>query len=296
MSLFPSVPDVFVNKTGADSIASSDPNAAYDAIENIENYLGASGEVQAKSVTMINMFRSMFKPLPACSYVNATSVSVEASEMALFNGTGDDVVFKRNAAAATCSLAIGLLDGSEEATTWYNLYAIGDGANSAFTLGFLGQGTDPALHATYYKLLFPVLNDSNSDIFPFFQRDKLVMWDVPVIITTTISSESWSGAIDCSAMMPAVSRGAIFGCYSQDAGSGLSSMTLKPNGSTWAHEASSRAVYVYVNATGISVGGIGGQSYCATDEAQKIQHYDKSGGGTLTIELALSGYVLDHLE
>src|SRR3990167_4182068 len=54
MSLYPSAPDIFVNRTGADAIASSDPNNAYDAIEAIEGFLGALGQSQSHNAALID--------------------------------------------------------------------------------------------------------------------------------------------------------------------------------------------------------------------------------------------------
>lgn len=201
MSLFPSAPDVFVDRTGAHSISSSDPNNAYDAIENIQNFVGASGEAQSKSVTIVNMFRSMLSPLPVSSYVGADTLSVEAAQIALFNGT--DVVFKRNTAATTCNLSVDLLNGSEAGSTWYDLYMYGDSASTKFALGFLGQGTDPAVYMTYYQKINSIRNDGDLDITKFFQDGNYITWDT--VLMKTIHNSSFTD-VDYSVYVPSISQ------------------------------------------------------------------------------------------
>jgi hypothetical protein len=288
MSLFPSAPDVFVDRTGSDVIASSDPNNAYDAIENIENFLGASGQPQSKSVTMVNLFRAMLNPIPALSYVNASSVGIPAYQFALFNG--DNFVFKRNATVTTCSLAAHLLNGSEAATTWYEVYIVGDGSNSAFTMGLLGQGTDPSAYATYYQKIGAIRNDGSSDLLKFYQQGAQVMWDVPVGISSASSPAGWSAALSCTVGMPSMSELAIFGLSAfNNSGGEFAGIWIRPNGSAMGTNFANGIVN-----DGGDPAGISGQRMCMTDDAQQIQftNVDNTGGGE-TISITVEGYIVN---
>ena len=148
MSLFPSAPDIFTDKTGADNIASSDPNNAFDALENIENFLGASGQPQSKSVTLANIFRAMFSPLPACSWIDNDTIGILSTQAVLF--ATNNFVIKRNTSVLTCHLSTDIDVGSELASSWYELYIVGDGTNTQYTAKFVLQGSAPS-GLTYYK-------------------------------------------------------------------------------------------------------------------------------------------------
>ena len=283
MSLFPSAPDVFVDRTGSDEIASSDPNNAYDAIEAIENFIGASGEAQSKSATLANLLRPVFRPLPIMSYVDTVTVSVEASEIALFNS--NDFVIKRNTVATTCSLSNDLLTGSVDTTSWYELYMIGDGVNTNFTLGFLGQGTDPAAHATYYKKINAVLTDSNSQIYEFYQCGRTMIfddYDLKVIVDTDSSNTVWEDTSvdaankEASTYIPAISRLGIFAINP-----GSDTVHLRPNGSG--------------SASGCvqSAGGANKEAFCPVDEAQILEW--KTTGATGNSEVFVKGYVITEI-
>lgn len=286
MSLFPSAPDVFVDRTGADAIASSDPNNAYDAIENIENFLGASGEAQSKSVTMVNLFRAMLNPIPALSYVNASSIGIPATQIALFNG--DNFVFKRNAAVTTCSLALHLLNGSEAATTWYEVYIVGDGSNSAFTMGLLGEGTSAAAYATYYQKIGAVRNDGSSDILKFYQKGEIVTWDVPISLTTATSGNAWSGALSCTNAMPSMSTLAkLLVSWTPNAASNYCAVAIRPNGGTLINPTAAAPLQLSGTAT------LAGQLEIMTDSVQSIQYYTVSNGGAAGFNLMVDGYYLN---
>lgn len=283
MSLYPSAPDVFVDRTGAHSISSSDPNNAYDGIEAIQNFIGAAGEAQSKLATLTNLFRPVFRPLPVMSYVDTVTVSIEASEIALFNT--NDFVIKRNTVATTCSVANDLLVGTVDTTSWYNVYVIGDGANTNYTLGLLGQGTDPAVYATYYKCVNAVLTDSNSQIYEFYQCGRTMIFDDYVlkrIIDDDSSDTVWEDTSvdaankEASTYIPAISR---LGIFVTNPGSDI--VHLRPNGSG--------------NADGVvqSAGGVHREYTCPVDEAQILEW--KTVGASGNNIVYCKGYVITEI-
>jgi len=223
MSLYPSAPDTFVDRTGSDVISSSDPNNAYEAIENIQNFMGASGEPQSKMVTLINLFRAMFTPAPACSYIDAETISVAPSQVALFNV--NNFVIKRNTVATTCILSADLLNGSEAASTWYDLYMIGDGANTQFTLGFLGQGTDASAYATYYARIGTFRNDGASDIVPCAIRDKTLWFVNPQAVAMGTQGGGVFLEADLTSIVPLIGDEALI--YVSHPSAGSSRITLR---------------------------------------------------------------------
>lgn len=286
MSLYPSSLDVFVDRTGSDVISSSDPNNCFDAIEKIENFLGASGAAQSKNVTLVNMFRSMLNPILECSYKGVDTIEVEAGVIALFSTTG--VVFKRNAVATTCNLSVDLLNGSEAGSTWYDLYAIGDGANTQFTLGFLGEGTNPSAYATYYAKINSFRNDGAGNITKFYQHGNFMQWDLPFkVLSQGTSAGAWSAALSCSVCLPAIGTLAEFNLvYGFNGESAQGSAYIRPNGATWAAS----------QGYGIDTS----QSYAnmnccmATDKDRQIQYYTvASGAGGDNFTITIWGYYLN---
>ena len=183
-------------------------NTVYDEVEALQTFLGASGNSQAKNSGLTNLFRGATISLPGLKWIDADTIEIEAKTVVMWSG--NNYVIKRNTSAIQITLSSNLDTGSEAANTWYDVFLIGDGASSVYTAKFVLQGNTPS-GATYYKKIMSVRNDSGSDILKFFQRNKLVMWDIPINITTTVSDNAWSGATSCVVGMPSISTMGMFG-------------------------------------------------------------------------------------
>jgi len=277
MSLYPSAPDIFVDRTGADAIASSDPNNAYDAIENIENFLGASGQPQAKLATLINVFRNMFQPLPQCSWMDADTIAILPTSGVLFST--NNFVIKRNTAMLTCCLSLHLDTGSELASSWYDLYLVGDGANSLYTAKFVLQGSAPS-GITYSKKINSFRNDGSSNLLKALQSNYDMLWDAPILVGSDASASSWSGAVSCTNAMPSISTEGLFGVSSGRGSAGVINMYLRPNGSAMSTNFSN-GLGVYTDGNNIE-----GQLNCFTDSLQQIQHH----GTVQSVKISVKGY------
>jgi len=281
MSLYPSAPDIFVDRDGEDTIASSDPNNAYDAIENVENFLGAAGEPQSKLATLINAFRNMFQPLPQCSWIDADTIGILPSSAVLF--ATNNFVIKRNAAMLTCCLSLHLDTGSEIASAWYDLYLVGDGANSLYTAKFVLQGSAPS-GMTYCKKINSFRNDGLSNLLKIYQQDKMMMWDTPVLVTTGASDGAWSSALSCTTAMPAISTIGIFGLSASEV-NGLAAIWIRANGSVGSTQPENG--FKISNYTGDNIAS--GQKTCMTDGSQQIQYYTDGN----VIGVSIEGYYIN---
>ena len=139
------------------------------------------------------------------------------------------------------------------------------------TLGYLyyyKSGT------TYYRYIGAIRLDAAQKILPFQQDGKYKEWDVPVSITTSIStSAQWSAAVSCATAMPptAFKGNYILACQTSTASALAGS--IRPNGGTDLLPASFVA-----DVSGLE--GIGGFVISLTDGSQQIQHCETVGGGT----------------
>jgi hypothetical protein len=280
MSVYPSAPDIFVDRTGADAISSSDPNNAYDAIENIENFLGASGESQAKSVTLMNAFRAMFSPLPACTWMDADTIGILPSQGVLFST--DRFVIKRNTSVLTCHLSTDLDTGSEIASKWYDLYLVGDGASSQYTAKFALQGSTPT-GVSYFKKINSFFNDAGSNLLRAYQSGNYMEWDTAVVVSTTPSVAAWSAAISCTNAIPAISTLAKFALLVTGSGAPIA-IWIKPNGAV-ASSNPQDALYLDIAST------IAGSKMRCTDGSQQIQIFN--AGNTTASTVSVEGYFLN---
>jgi len=260
-------------------------NVGYDEIEAMQTWIGPPGTTQAKNASMMALFKTMFRPLPKVTWIDAATVEIAAGEVVMFSG--NNYVIKENAAAIQIVLPTNLDTGAEAASTWYDVFLIGDGADSAFTAKFVVQGNTPS-GAIYYKKIFSVRNDGSSNILKFFQQGNIVMWDVPISITTSVSAGSWSSALSCAAAMPAISRLGIFGLRAEgDSGNDNALVSIRPNGSTWGTGLENG---IYVRTAG-TTNKVAGQRMCMTDATQQIQYYNYSDVDATAI--SVEGYMID---
>jgi len=120
MSNYPEEIDVFVDKTGSDYIASSDPNVAYAGIETTQGLIGGLGKPQSWSATLLAMLAKYKLGLEP--YIDDSGdVIVRSGKGVLENTDATKFVFRKNPGAVT--LAAGNLDTGTLAATNYYIYA-----------------------------------------------------------------------------------------------------------------------------------------------------------------------------
>ena len=153
------------------------------------------------------------------------------------------------------------------------------------------------ISTTYWRVIGAVHVATNNTIdIKWFQGGNMIMLDVPISITTSLSS-SWSNATSCSAAIPAISTRGLFGLFAYNSGGGNNSagVVIRPNGSTWV------TVPVYTsgdNANAIESGsntttiGAGGQRVCMTDSSQQIQYATVSINAS-SCNITVEGYYLN---
>ena len=178
MSNYPELADVFVNKTGSDSIASSDPNNAFDGIEAIEGFLGALGKPQSWSNTLLTTIRR-FKRGMNIGVESGVPV-VRAGEIVLENTDGTRLVFRRNTGGVT--LAAGNIDvGTLIATTYY-IYAKGGTAVSTSPMVFSTDINAPsAIGTAPYAKIGWFLNTAVGALATTFAGNSGEMMHNPIV-------------------------------------------------------------------------------------------------------------------
>lgn len=136
--------------------------------------------------------------------------------------------------------------------------------------------------STWYRCIGAIrLNATGAgEVDPFFQCNNIMMWDVPVVITTTLSAGAWSAATSCATGIPAISICGIFGLNAVDTTVGeLGGIWIRPNGSTWSTNLENSLK---------STNYIGGQRQCILDSSQQIQYYNDATDNTTAV--SVEGY------
>jgi len=150
MSDYPESADIFVDKTGADNIASSDPNNSFDAIEAVQGFLGALGKPQSWSETLLDLLRYHRRGFRV--KISSGAPVVETGEAMLIDTAANMYVMRRNAAEIT--IAAGDLDVGTMAATFYYIYAKGGTAATTAPMVFSTDINAPSAIGTipYHKI------------------------------------------------------------------------------------------------------------------------------------------------
>lgn len=228
------------------------------------------------------------------TWTSTTVVTVAAGEVTCLNGAGTIKRMRQNTVTTTVNTAIvgvgGIDSGSHagaiQASTWYSVYAVADSAATTFTAIAAEQGVALS-DVTYYRYIGSVLTDGSKNLLGFewfgYGPDVLIMWNIPVSLTTTPSLGAWSSALSCT--MPSTAVCGIFGTYVDE--NNYSEIYLRPNGSTW------NILPQDGNYTGV-VGTNphhGAQRICMTDSSQQIQYYNTAASSTTNnMVISLEGY------
>jgi hypothetical protein len=141
--------------------------------------------------------------------------------------------------------------------------------------------------SNYWRVIGSIrVNTSDQIAARWFQRGNLIMWDVPINITTTVS-DGWSSATSCSSAIPSISTMGLFGLSSRAGPSGRAVTWIRPNGSTWAtNVANGIGTYTYVTDYYH-----GGQRLCFTDSSQQINY--RNWNDNVATRIDVEGYYLN---
>lgn len=154
MSSYPETVDVFADLTSENTVGSSDPNHAFETLENIEAFFGALGKPQTWNETLLVLL-SKYRRGMHVDYVGGT-LYARAGEAVLRSSDGNKHVFRRNPSDVTISSAN--LDTGTLATTFYYVYAKGDTLATTAPITFSthvdypsGIGTAPFRKIGWFK-------------------------------------------------------------------------------------------------------------------------------------------------
>jgi hypothetical protein len=146
--------------------------------------------------------------------------------------------------------------------------------------------------ATYWRVIGAVYVDTDNKIHAngaFRQIGNYLAVDIPVNVLTGVSSGAWSAAISCSAVIPAISRMALFGVY--NASGSASGTAIRPNGGTWeACWGTAAGISAY---SGSNTDASEGQLISLLDTSQRIQYYNTAGSGQGNGQIDVHGYWLN---
>ena len=146
----------------------------------------------------------------------------------------------------------------------------------------------------YWRVIAAVKIDTDNKAHAqgHFQQGNIIGVDIPQSVTTTKSAGSWSGAIACSAFIPAIStRGKFRMMFSGTTSTTRFSASIRPHGSTWDNPTD------YTSRGGDLFAGEfwgGGQIASFTDSSQQINHFIfEAAGAASTFGLFVIGYELN---
>lgn len=140
MSNYPESADVFTDKAASDAISSSDPNAAYDAIEATQGLIGALGKAQSWSTTLLTLLRQYRRGLEV--EVSGGVLYVRKGEAVLENTNAALYAFRRNPTDHTVLAAN--LDAGTLAVNTYYMYAWGGTVATTAPIIFSTNAVAPA--------------------------------------------------------------------------------------------------------------------------------------------------------
>lgn len=161
MSNFPESIDVYVDKTGSDYVASSDPNVAYAGIETIQGLMGALGKPQSWSTTLMVLLRQYRSGMNLA--LSGGNLSVTSGEAVLENTNATKWVFRKNSTEVT--LAVANLDVGTLVATVYYVYATGATAATTTPIMYSTDANIPSgIGTSPYQTLGWFKNEANGSL------------------------------------------------------------------------------------------------------------------------------------
>lgn len=211
---------------GTTKLEAANVNTVYDEVEAMQTFIGSPGTTQAKNAALNRLFKYMGAPLPKVTWIDADTIEIAACCVAMFDGS--DHVFKERTSALQITVSGNLDTGSEASDTWYEVFLVGDGADSQYTAQFVVQGGAPD-GATYYKKIFAVRNNGSGDIIPFIHKGNKVIYANPLTDTQALNNGASASYADITLLpnfVPAIAELCSF-IANTSAGNTL---FLRPNG------------------------------------------------------------------
>ncbi len=257
---------------------------AADSVSDMDTLLAAS------AINPLDRLLSTYINGVTLTWTDADTITVGVGEIVCSDGSVQR--FRKNTSSFTIDIStFSATSGCDKdadknkASSWFHLYANADADATTFT-GTASLSESTPTGVTYFKYIGSVFNDAGQDMLAFFWRgdgnDVAYMWDIPINETTTVSDNTWSGALDCSSSMPFSSEMGIFGLSSTHNASFLVGIWIRPNGTTWATNGSNG---IWSDTSDGTSSEIGGQRQCMTDGSQQIQYFNQSGNNTTRVDV-----------
>ncbi|MCK9324728.1 MAG: hypothetical protein M0P69_04450 [Bacteroidales bacterium] len=160
MSEYPSSVKSFTDIVdGVDYMEAASVNVGYDEIESLQTFIGATGDVQSYSASVLEALSDYMRGC-RLEYKGAADIYVRSGAV-VFAG-GSKVRLRVNSSDLT--LDWGDIDtGSEANSTLYYVYLVFDANATTFTAVISTNATTPT-GATYYKRIGSFYNNASGDI------------------------------------------------------------------------------------------------------------------------------------
>lgn len=210
----------------------------YDTSNNVPYFYTGAGTVWASGV--VNDFFD-------CEYTSASSITIKAGTQVQATTDSINIIYSSNQVVnLTVSGAGGLDTGSEANDTWYYVYAIqgSSGVSALFsTVNEANSGsiTLPSGYTKKRQLPIAVRNDGSGDILPFkylpAEKKVLYIFDLliggtPEQLVNTATAIIAYTDVDCSDVIPPISKMGLFSLESWSGGGSGSLYKLREDGTT----------------------------------------------------------------
>lgn len=223
---------------------------------------------------------------------SATQVTVTADQLVVCNTSSVCVRLAsvNETAAITGSGANGLDTGAEGGNTWYFVYIIRKSSDGTTDSLLSASASSPTMPSGYDQkaLVTAVRNDGSSNFINFYQLGTTYTYDEYQSVLSTNSPASSFTDIDCSAVIPSITRLGRFNARElvNNGGSTATTFYFRPNGSAGA------GTYVFEMSDGHGSGGqeFGASFELVTDASGVIEY--KSETQQLGIKLGVVGFDL----
>jgi hypothetical protein len=135
---------------GTTYMEAANVNTAYDEVEALETFVGASGAAQSHNLSLLELLQNSYVGL-RCYKKDDDEVYISAGSAIITNAAASVKKLRRTTSVATIS-ASDLDTGSMAANTYYYIYAVADASGTSISFVFSASDSAPTGYTQYKKI------------------------------------------------------------------------------------------------------------------------------------------------
>jgi len=249
-----------------------------------------AGEVNGNFDTIDELYPVGFAKGCRLLYEDASNITVTEGAIDIYHPTEDKKrrMHVLNSDLTGINFASNLDTGSEQANTWYYVYAVRrtSGDNVLTSSDIKISATAPSRPTydgakyhptnTSWRFLGSFYNDGSGNIKEFYRYEGKVWWNDIVTVLFSGNATTWT-VVNCATAVPQTALYAWFECVGTITNANAN-LLIRQNGSTSALGHAGEGLYNYGNAIGP----------CPVDSSQRVQYLVSTAACTAT--LLIRGY------